>query len=300
MRRMYVPAKTLTQAQAQRACEGARDRERRAARVGLSDVHTSPRYWAECSTQGAYLAVRERGTRQTKPPDSRRGRVTSFSRRSRSRMMKLCSQINRDASASALCVTLTYPAEWPGAATQWKRHLDTFFKRLRRAYPRLSAIWKLEFQRRGAPHFHCLIYGQAFIPAAWIATQWYEVVGSNDERHLAAGTEVRRVRSYRQAVSYAAKYLGKPTDAGEADPHNGRYWGVLGRRALPYRVEQWRLGPRGAIRLARILRGLARSRGFRPREGGHYARWAVCRGDRARAVCEFVAFGLPLYQLAPG
>jgi hypothetical protein len=54
--------------------------------------------------------------------------------------------------------TLTYPGEWlivapTGAAV--KRHMTVFFRRFARAWGfEWLGIWKLEFQRRGAPHIH--------------------------------------------------------------------------------------------------------------------------------------------------
>ena len=57
-------------------------------------------------------------------------------------------------------------------------------------------IWKLEFQRRGAPHFHILIAqpsGDLRTFRAWLSEAWAEVVGHTDahqrELHRRAGTD---------------------------------------------------------------------------------------------------------------
>ncbi len=47
----------------------------------------------------------------------------------------------------------------------------------------------LEFQDRGAPHYHILITG--IIERQKLSRMWYEVVGSDDPRHLQAGTSIQ-------------------------------------------------------------------------------------------------------------
>src|SRR5262249_54003424 len=50
-------------------------------------------------------------------------------------------------------ITLTYQQEFPCDGRQVHRDLETFLDRLQRRFGELSLIWKLEFQRRGAPHW---------------------------------------------------------------------------------------------------------------------------------------------------
>lgn len=270
------------------ALDAARDEQR----IGLSRCHTSPRYWAQYTVSGAWVRLRSSGERQPRVPDIARGRIDSFSRRSRSRLIQQCVKVDRSKQAGALFVTLTYPSSWPADSSSWKRHLDSFWKRCQREYPHLSAIWKLEFQLRGAPHFHLLVYGQPFVPHAWIAEQWFEVVGSGDEAHRKAGTEVRRVESYRHAAYYASKYLSKIQTNGEGGAYVGRYWGVLGRRHIPVNCAERRLDPRSFVRLARVLRGVARSRRKRRGHPTKSARWLILNGARAGPLIEWATGGL--------
>lgn len=164
-----------------------------------------------------------------------RSYVSGFSPASRLRLMRLAATLRRD--CVPIFITLTYPGVYPETPKQWKRHLDTLVKRLRRRFEDCSAIWKLEPQRRGAPHFHLLLYGVYQVPddfRSWLSEAWYKVVGSGDERHLKAGTRVEYLRSYRGAVSYAAKYMDKTVDdLPEAWGKPGRFWGVVGRDNLP-------------------------------------------------------------------
>lgn len=215
------------------------------------------------------------------PPAARRGAITGFSAAARKRLIDLVASIKRShAGGLPLFVTLTYPATWPGTAAVWKAHLDAWLKRLDREYVGLSAIWKMEFQSRGAPHFHLLVFGARWIDAQWVARTWYEVVGSGDERHLMAGTEVRRVKSWRGVMFYASKYLAKKTV--EQDVSNpGRFWGVYRRERLPIELLTLPLTFGQFFRLRRLLsRWVAGSRNAITEKGaGHRRRWRPKLGN---------------------
>lgn len=160
--------------------------------------------------------------------------VREFTRKSRTRLQQyLCSIPKNHVRSGALFVTLTYPDAYPGDWPTWKRQLGAWFDRLRRRCPRAGAVWKLEPQQRGAPHYHLYVVGTPFIAKEWLSQSWYEVVGSNDPRHLVAGTQVQQVRSHRGVLSYAAKYVAKAQQL-PADWQGGvgRWWGVFNRAAF--------------------------------------------------------------------
>lgn len=170
--------------------------------------------------------------RPTQVP-SARGPITRFSAAARKRLVELLASIDQGRTARLpLFVTLTYPGEWPDDPGTWKRHLDTWGKRLARKFTRTSAVWKLEFQSRGAPHFHLLVFGPRWIDPLWLARSWFKTVGSGDPRHLVAGTQVVRVKSWRGVMFYASKYLGK-VGTDRSLQGVGRFWGVVGREFLP-------------------------------------------------------------------
>jgi hypothetical protein len=120
-------------------------------------------------------------------------------------------------------VTLTYPEGYPSDGRIVKEHLRRFLQELRREYERQSFIigsnidkhssfWFLEFQSRGAPHFHIFTTWapKADGPGGWVAKRWYEIVNSEDIRHLQAGTRVEFLRTGRAGtISYATKYAAK-------------------------------------------------------------------------------------------
>jgi hypothetical protein len=167
---------------------------------------------------------------------SKRGMIKEFTPDSRRRLMRTLARLRR--GVLPLFLTLTYPREFPVDLGVSKGHLKRFFERLQYYFEDCGAIWKLEFQKRGAPHYHILLWGVGYDVRflEWVSRAWYEVVGSGDERHLRAGTRVEWIRSVRGTFSYASKYLGKdqvvPEESKEVGV--GRFWGIWGREWLPW------------------------------------------------------------------
>lgn len=261
---------------------------RAAARVSLSDCHISPRYTVEAAPSGAYLAVRASGERQCQPPKNRRGRVLQFSRRSRSRLLKTLAKCDRSATSKSVFVTLTYPRSWPKEYSTYKRHLDTFSKRLLRVFPKASAIWKLEFQVRGAPHFHLIVTGVPFLARGWLARSWTEIVTGRRSNGPKIRTEVRRVKSYRKALSYAAKYVAKVSSIPDSEGV-GRFWGVVGRERLPIHCVRWSTNRRGYYQLRRTIRALVSRRRKLSANRRYAPAWAIIRGDRAAVLAQWAS-----------
>jgi hypothetical protein len=85
--------------------------------------------------------------------------------------------------------TVTYPNDFPQDGRVIKNHIDILGKRLARK--NIKYIWVMEFQERGAGHFH--IFTTQPIDRQWIAKAWYEIVGSGDPKHLKAGTSVQYI-----------------------------------------------------------------------------------------------------------
>lgn len=182
-----------------------------------------------------------------------RGIITGFSAASRKRLIELMASINRTrVRHMPLFVTLTYPGTWVDDPKAWKKHLDTWLKALERKYHGTSAVWKLEFQSRGAPHFHVLLFGIPWLNNQWLSRTWFRIVGSGDVRHLQAGTQVKRVKSWRGVMSYASKYLAKKTIEGLA-LMVGRYWGVFHRERLPFDLVQITMTHEQYLSMRRLL-----------------------------------------------
>lgn len=211
------------------------------------------------------VVARLRGPRLTAPAArGKRGSITLFSRPSQQRLRVLLASVNRDKAVYLpLLVTLTYPATWSPSPSDWKRDLDAFSKRLAREYPDAAAVWVLEFQQRGAPHFHLVVFGVPRIDYKWLARAWYEVVGSGDEKHLRAGTRVEQARKWNALQAYVSKYVSKNQSKDLPIPEGvGRWWGALNRDKLESFIE-WVETVVPAVRfweLRRVLRSWLRKK----------------------------------------
>lgn len=268
------------------------EHERAEARRGLvygPNLTASSRCTLTTAVGGACTKARRRYSRPRPDPyRSPRGVVRDFSRKSRTRLQQtLCAMPKSHVGTGVLFVTLTYPAAYPGDWRRWKRQLDTWIKRLRRKFPRAAGVWKLEPQRRGAPHFHLIVIGVPFMAKQWVSETWYEVVGSHDARHLAAGTNVQLARSHRGVLSYAAKYVTKRQSL-PADWQDGvgRWWGVFNRERLGITWQEARVSEGTYWGIIRCLRRLIAVRSGKRDRGPprSYAggMWAVL--DDAQAV----------------
>lgn len=182
------------------------------------------------SLQGRALYVRPI-TSGTKPLIAGRSNIKAFSIRSGARMrrfLRCCDAQYR------IMGTLTYPAEFPSSGRVVKAHFRAFVERCRRYHERAghagwSIFWFLEFQARGAPHFH--FFTNYTIPRDLLAMWWYDIVGSGDQRHLLAGTRIEYIRIGRAGtISYASKYAAKATqkDVPPGFEDVGRFWGAVG------------------------------------------------------------------------
>lgn len=168
----------------------------------------------------------------------RRGEITGFSRASQKRLMDFVNTIERDEIRKANIITLTYHQNFTDHE-QSKNHLKRFLQALRRLKPDSSGIWRLEYQKRAAIHYHVLQFG-GFIHHSKIAEVWNRIAENGDRDHLRAGTQIKRVSDVRNVQAYICKYLGKldqSSCAGEgvnvSSAYRGRYWGYFNRSKIP-------------------------------------------------------------------
>ena len=162
-------------------------------------------------------------------------------------------------------MTLTYPGEYPQNPARCKGHLKALHKRLQREYGSFAAFWRLGIQRRGAWHFHLLLFVGSSLGSIgelrrFISSSWYEVTGKVSEGHLRAGTRVVAVQRWREVTSYVERYMAKPEEFPEG-LQTGRIWGIWNENLLPVQWETAEVSLRDALRIRRIYRKLAKRKG---------------------------------------
>lgn len=158
--------------------------------------------------------------------DWKRGEVKEFSWRSQRNLLRAVYNAGCEFKA---WICLTYPAEFPRDGVVVKGHLHELLDEVGKKVAGVEYLWCMEFQERGAPHFHVLV--SEWIPKLWLSRSWFRIVGSGDPKHLRAGTKVQRVESREGAgqdmASVLKRYSAKKAQkvVPETFGRVGRFWG---------------------------------------------------------------------------
>lgn len=225
----------------------------------------------------------------------RRGCIVGFSGQSRERLFREMARLDPGLPLP-MFVTLTLPGgygllsgtgRWSGerefigeaaSPPAMAAAFERFRERLRYSHSDLFGLWRAEWQKRVAQHWHLAIFGWEGDGRAlremqgWVSRAWYEAVGSGDPRHLAAGTQWKSARVARGMWSYLGKELGKSHQAGAAAMAErfgttGRPWGYVNKalvQAHQREVETVAITP---LELVEVLHVLGRESG---RPGVHW------------------------------
>ena len=190
----------------------------------------------------------------------KRGKCKGMSAASRRSLIKWL--ITREVpGVQSWAVTLTVPVcEGPDV---WRVKFNHF--RVLSVQHRNPFVWRVELQKRGVPHLHCIVYADD-IGVERLRHDWLSVWGLLD--HPAA---VRRAVDYRPIssdawFSYVVFHQFKHCE--DQAGWQGRHWGVVGRRFFKDRVlSEYRLTSAEYDRARAILYWFIR-REFRSRRVG--------------------------------
>lgn len=152
-----------------------------------------------------------------------RSEVTAFTNASKRRLLFTA----RNFSGLEIMLTLTYPANFPTDGRLVKNHWRRFRQWLVRNGA-ATGLWVLEFQARGAPHFH--VFVREPLNREAVADAWYRIVDSADPKHRAAGTRIERFRRPTALGGYVMKYAAKAFQKHVPGGFEkvGRFWGTWG------------------------------------------------------------------------
>lgn len=201
-----------------------------------------------------------------------RGKVVTLSDASRRNLMIYLAKMRRDAQGFTLTLTLPGDTRLLPSALVHLRFLKLCNRfTASRLFPAVSYVWKRELQKRGALHYHLLLYGlvndatrRAF--QRWIANQWNGLVcvGLSDEewgKHLRWHLHAKNMEAVRGNIaSYFAKYLGKALES-ICEEIPGRWWGKVNTKALPVAAcSEMPLPAPAAVLAHRLARKLIKKR----------------------------------------
>jgi len=227
------------------------------------------------------LAKREKERVREKSPNyKKKTNIKEWSPKSRANMVARFSTldyfplVSNELQRPAM-ITLTYPDQWELVAPTGqhaKRHLIALKKRYERKFKTpLYALWKTEYQSRGAVHFH-LLCAPPNTPAfrKWLSETWADIVDhpqvdekakhvhfgahvSYDEKY--AGFDSRSISVYfskHAAPNLGSKeYQNQPPQLWKDEASIGRFWGYFGLKPLVWKIP---LSYGEAVKISRTLR----------------------------------------------
>ena len=169
-----------------------------------------------------------------------RSKISRFSKSARFRLFRCLAKIDPNLSFQPMFVTLTYHHGHHKKSGSTKSQLHHFLVMLRNYDPDVQFIWRFEFQKRGAPHYHLIIFpGNPPYDTdekkygIRISSIWHSIADPNSRAHAQYGCKVVNITSYKMACAYVSKYIGK-TDNENSDMQNGKHWG--NSQNLPFKV----------------------------------------------------------------
>ena len=108
-------------------------------------------------------------------------------------------------------ITTTYPKIFPTDGRLAKKHLKAILQKVVRRFS-CKHLWFMEFQKRGAVHFHIMTTQNGYdkhTDIDWLKDKWFDIVDSGDTRHRDAGTQIKAIRKADGAMRYVSKYASK-------------------------------------------------------------------------------------------
>lgn len=245
-------------AQAPRRDASQHNRTPLASTAYLGDTDQLDVYGNMCVLQRRYCRRRPPNRRPKK-----RGTVRRYSPASRRRLLRTLMSIDDRHLTAPTMVTLTFHRPLCDRSA-WTA-LRTWIRAIRHRYPSVAYLWRMELQRRGAIHFHVVLWLPSHlfrIPRhhawrGWLCRTWHRIADPESQPHTRHGAHATVVTGGTAARRYLTKYVAKDGDS-EAAPE-GRRWGAS--RNLPRRpIISVELTHPEFIQLRRIIRRLLQRR----------------------------------------
>lgn len=254
-----------------------------------------------------------------KASPSPRGLIVSFSRKSRSRMIKRMHTLE---VMPNIWQDFTFPdavfsdLPFEEYAKRSTDIMEAFKVKLSREFPELSGIWRREWQDRKSgdlvgsllPHYHCLFIlpdaseenFKSFsirLAALWVLSL---PVGSED-RAKALKVAInpksyRWINSPKMASCYVAKYVAKLEDHDREVVSLGRFWGVIGRPPFA-EPEIIRINRAEMVLLKRIFRRRVRGKSkglFETFRKENFNTWILLPDSVVRRILSHISQVIPI------
>ena len=212
--------------------------------LSSSDNRLSTGLRVDWQVQGSVVKVEVKGCQRAPASGGLRSPVTEFSRKSRMRLIELLARLDFE-SGHELPKFMTLTTLTMYHPRVMKKFLKEFLRRMKRAWPSASAVWRMDFQERGAVHFHFIWLGLPYFPIEELRAMWAAIVDEECPQ-----VDIGVIRTKRGVMFYASKYVAKVSDheldltlfnyvpywnteSDKDDGFVGRFWGVHNKANLP-------------------------------------------------------------------
>lgn len=233
----------------------------------------------------------------------KRGNVTKFSDKSRRRLQRDIAKVK--VAEITFTSVLTMPS---GGEENYLDHdfakscFKLFLGRLasQRRFKAVSGYWKRELQKRGALHYHLLLYGLSCPKLRaefhdWLVKTWNELVCAGldpdeKEKHRWWHARAENFQEVSNMSGYFSKYVGKGVDRDGA--LGGRWWGSFNKAKLPF-ADEFRadLPIKAAVLMHRAARKLRSKK-------ANKAKWIT--DSKALRESGFVITEMDMFRLRSG
>lgn len=199
--------------------------------------------------QGKLLTLQRQAIMEHEPSRGKRSEITTFSPKSRKRILQFINTIAWGKIPTSLFLTLTYPdqVDWT-TSDERNKHRYLFMRYMENYLGRtVPGIWRVEWLPRQsgdcegmiAPHFHLLLFGVSYIHYMTVRHWWKKAIGWDKT----VSTVVKKCGTAKKAGIYISKYIGKRPknpylDIGPYLNTGGRHWGFLRKDEVPLSVSQ--------------------------------------------------------------
>jgi hypothetical protein len=194
--------------------------------------------------QGDRIELKQHLSDYHLPPRPPRRNISTFSQRSRMRMLKFVAGVDWSKQMAGHFITLTYPDQvFLKRKCDRNIHRFVFNRHLERTWARnVSSLWRVEWKERltgvykgqMCPHMHLIVFGPGELGTERCRDLWQRTIGEN----TFTSVDVQPLGDAKKAGIYLSKYAAKLPDQHLLDKVSylntpGRHWGYTKRPGIP-------------------------------------------------------------------
>ena len=183
-------------------------------------LDNAPYLTADCSLSVSNfkltLDTKYRPDYDFRPPTPARGIIQTMSAKASRRMKLRLATFDYINYKVRFFATFTYGEVFPTDRETIKSDLSRLLKRIERTISECCIVWRVEYQKRGAPHFHLMILHQEYLNvtkrrrlAGDIRKHWGEITEHINAYSYTTASDIREISSVDKVLTYLSKYVAK-------------------------------------------------------------------------------------------